>query len=272
MKTLLHCICAAFCLVACSSAYGQIVVTDWFLTTGIQNLAPGGGQQGAFFETVQNPFHDSHSATFGPGTATTAYDFAWSDDSGSFQIVGSHVTPDLGGSLYRSVSTGSIFFVTTTPLIAHLTGSYSYFMPVGGMDIGVTYSISNPAFTTNYIQIAGQADTLVSPAPAGGTFQWDRTGLIPANQPCILRYDIQVRASGNSGALANGSGSFNLTFQPIPEPATLVIFTVGVTLVRRNPCRSGGRLRASWRRFVSIPEALSTCANAPTHIDSTIVA
>ncbi len=227
------------------AANGQIVVTDWFLTTGVQNLAPGGGQQGAFFETVQNPFHDSHSATFGPGTAMTTYDFAWSGDNASFHIDASHVTPDLGSFFYRSGSTGNILFTTTTPLVAHLTGSYTYSMPFGGADVITSWRIwDNDAQIERFVDVH-QADTIVSPPPANGTFVSDRTALIPANCNCLLQYTIELRAGGNSGALETGSGSFTLTFQPVPEPATLLIITVGLSLARRNPRRMTGRQRAS---------------------------
>jgi len=217
-----------------STVDAQIIVTDWSLLTAVQYVSGGGGQDTNQFITVLNPFSGAHSASLGPGTATTSYNISWSGDNAYFQIDASHVTPDLGGVFYVSESIGNILFTTTTPLIAHLTGSYSYSLPFGGADVITNWRIRDRDALIDRLSDVHQADTIVSPPPANGTFVSDTTALIPANCNCLLQYGIELRAGGNSGELETGAGSFTLTFQPVPEPAMLWLVATAVVWTRRR--------------------------------------
>jgi hypothetical protein len=217
-------------LARCASA--QLVVASWGLATGVQDLSFSGGQDVADFTTVQNPFQATHTATYGPGTATTAYDFTWSGDSGSFDFTMTHAAPDLHSAAYRAISQASIFFSTTEPLIARLVGSYDYSLPVGGMDIVSTFTVyGGPGHT---LQDSHQDDTWIFPAPRSGSFSVDRSILIPPGSDYGFGYTVRLTASGNTGALATGGGYFHLTFDPVPEPGAMGLLSFALLGVARR--------------------------------------
>jgi len=221
-------------------ASAQLSVTSWNLVTAVQDFTQEIPQDYERSETVTNPFQASQSAMMSTGgTAATEYDFSWVGDNASFHVDMSHLTPDLGNDFYRSLSSGDIYFTTGVPLIAHLTGSYTYFLPAPGMRVGVAMRMKDVREASDFFDEPRLADTILSPAPQSGTFTWDRTVLIPANSQCNILYDFQLNARRNSGALATGSGSFTLTFDPVPEPATLatLILALAAAFRPRRRCK-----------------------------------
>ncbi len=223
--------------VVSSNARAQIVVTEWSLATAVQDAGGDPIQDATAFSIVTNPFVDSHSAHLGLGTAMTSYSHSWSANHASFHFDMAHVTPDLHNSLSASFSTGSIVLTTSEPLRAHLTGSYSYYLPVGGMDISSGLQITGgpgPPFYT-FLDVSHREDTFVSPAPLSGIFTSDQTALIPAGTYAI-NYITRLNAFGNSGAIATGSGFFQLTLEPVPEPATLSFLSI---IALSISCRRG---------------------------------
>jgi hypothetical protein len=214
-------------------AKADIAVSQWFLETGLQDFSGGGQQQFAFFETVQNPFIASHSAQLGPGTASTKYGFAWGVDTGSFRVDAAHVTPDLGSTTYASLSTGSIDFTTTAPLVMHLTGRYDYSLPVARIDVAMGFVVFDVRFPVNFLSDVHRDDTFLNP-PHSGTFTTDLTGIIPADCQCSLRYNMRIEAFGNTGALSTGSGFYQWTLAPVPKPATLALLLAGAPFAVRR--------------------------------------
>jgi len=242
MRRLSFMIALIACLAWNGRASAQLTVTDWDLATGVQDLSIP-TQDVDFTFTVANPLLLTQSAQLASGgTAATDYDFAWAGDDASFRVDMSHLTPDLGNDFYSSLSTGDIYFTTGVPLIARLTGSYTYFLPVARMQAAIGVNVRDIEQNQRLIFAEGIADTILSPAPQGGTFTWDKLALIPANRLYSISFDFQLRARRNTGEFATGSGSFTLTFEPVPEPATLMLSSVGTALYirrsRRRPTRT----------------------------------
>jgi len=230
-------------LIACLAWHGragaQVAVSSWNLTTGVQDLsASGGGQDAAFFETVQNPFVNSHSATLGGGTATTSYDISWFGDNASFRIGAAHVDPDLGGVRYVCESSGSIRFSLTNTVRARITGTFQYNLPAPGTDLFYGLTIFDLQTLHVVLSDSRQADTFTSPSQSG-TFSLDQSAILPAGHSFFVQYVVRTDASGNSGLLATGDGYLHLTLEPVPEPATLMLSSVAIALcIRRSRCRT----------------------------------
>lgn len=215
-------------------AHAELVISNWYLATFVQNLSPPSQQESQDFSVVTNPFMDAHTATLGPGIATTSYDFSWAGDYASFRLDASHVTPDLGNWFYASISQGSINFTASVPLRARFTGAYSYSLPIAAADVGADFRVSDLQTNANYIHRFGLADTLLTPPPMNGAFAWDQTALIPAGRDCQISYTMRIFTTLNSGALATGSGYFQLTLEPVPEPAATTLFALAAACLPRR--------------------------------------
>lgn len=219
----------------------HISVESWNLATAVQDFTQEIPQQVSRFETVSNPFANSHSATLGPGTATTSYDLSWSAHHATFRFDVAHVVPDLHNDIYNSLSTGSILFTTTEPMIAHLVGAYTYSLPVSGMTVVTSFSIFDWPITRAFMTDGHVDDTILSPAPLTGSFSSDRTALLPAAGSYGISYTVRLTATHNTGALGTGDGFFQLNLDPVPEPATSTVLAIGIvgarfsTRVRKNP-------------------------------------
>jgi len=223
----------AFVLALPIQAYAGIIVSDWSLVTAVQNLDPNSNppQDVSTFDTVENPFLNSHSAVLGQGTATTAYDFSWSGDNASFRINASHVVPDLGSAYYKGLSVGTMNFSVTADVLAHLTGTYGYSLPVPGMDTIFGLSITDLQPPHQTLSDSRSAATFIIPSDSG-TFVLDASMVLQAGHNYLLQYTSYIAATGNSGALASGDGFLDVTFQPVPEPATLWLAATAAILVR----------------------------------------
>lgn len=217
-------------------AVGQLNVESWSLSTAVQDLSSGGGQDTRRFNTVLNPFQDSHSAQLGPGTATTAYDFAWSADNANFRIDVSHADPDLGNTRYVTTSSGSIYFTPAVATRVTLNGLLDYQLPVYGIDLRYSVSIYDAQTFQSFFSFTRLVDTFSQPAPATGRIVAERVGTLPVGRNYLMQYVIYLNAFGNTGAIATADGYMNLNFTPVPEPAALALVALAAACFpRRHP-------------------------------------
>jgi hypothetical protein len=223
------------CLARVGFASAALSLTDWSLTTAVQNLSGEPLQNVDFFLGVQGPpFTAAHSAALGAGTAATSYDFSWFGNNASFRIDGQHVATDLGNALNASLSTGFIYFTTTDPVVARVMGAYTYSLPVFDMYAQMNFGIIDSQSFEVFLNDAHDASTLLNPWPLNGTLLADRAVTLPGGRSYTLSYYLALQNHRNSGALSTGQGFALITFQPVPEPTALALLSAAAVLIRRR--------------------------------------
>lgn len=223
-------LCVAVVLVARARVQADsISVTSWWLDV----LVDGGGHDDGFFYTVQNPFHDSHSASLGQSAAQASYDFDWWDNNGTFHIQTNHQAHDTGGVYHLSVlSSGWIKFTATEDLAFSIDGAYSYYLPAYAMEAGFGFTIRD-AQTGQYYFGYGDSDNSVFGAPVSGTFAAQGSGILPAGRQYRFSYVMDLDTHyGASNTFATGSGYVN--FQLSPEPASLALLATALLVMPRR--------------------------------------
>ena len=216
-------------------ARGSLVVSEWRLVTRVQDLSGiSVVQDSAGFGVVENPFQAVGNAAVGPNTATTAYDFSWTGDSGSFDIA---TTQRVETFRVRTISSGFIFIAPTADLRMTIDASLD-FASVPGDLADVRFSMfvfdeGNPFVPVFFESLRGGNLTL---EPAVGTLAFSGDVILPAG----ATYSISFRASNDNGADTNNptgpitsSGFFHFAFQPIPEPATAHLIAFGALTLRQ---------------------------------------
>lgn len=219
-------------LAECAAASAQISITYSSFSTSVQDLSMFPGQDVVTFQGVQNPFHDSHTAQLGPGTATTAYDFSWSGDNANFRIDVSHADPDLGNTRYVTTSSGNSYFAPTVATRVALIGMLDYYLPVYGIDLRYSASIYDAQTFQSFFSFTRLVNTFSQPAPATGQILADKVGTLPVGRNYRIDYVIYLDTFGNTGAMATANGYMNLNFSPVPEPATLATLTLALAAAR----------------------------------------
>jgi hypothetical protein len=191
-------------------------------------------QDVAGFGVVENPFQAVGNAAVGPNTATTSYDFSWSGDSGSFDIA-----VDLNVETFRvfSGSSGFMLISPTNDLRMTIDAALDYASRPGDLaDVMFRMLVvdqSNPSVPLFFEFLRGGNLTL---EPAAGTLAFDGDVILPAG----ATYRIDFRARNDNGADNNptgpitSSGFIHFAFQPVPEPATAWLITLGAIASRRR--------------------------------------
>lgn len=228
----LHWVALGF-MVFVPRAFAQIGVSDWFLSTFVQNFSPPSQQDAQSFATVSNPFLDSHTAALGSGTAMGAYEFSWTGDNALFRIETELVDPNVGNTRYVTAASGSIVFATTSDGRAILNGEYSYNLPGQGFEVICGLSVYQLGTASDVLRDSGQADTITSPSGTG-IIDLSASAMLAAGHQYLINYSIRIDAFGNSGVLATTNGFLQLTLEPIPEPATVGLIGLTAILYRRR--------------------------------------
>jgi hypothetical protein len=217
------------------AARGSLIVSQWQLSTGVQDSSGISViQDGAGSAVVENPFQASFDAAVGPNTATTSYDFSWSGDTGSFDVT---TTQRAETFRVRTISSGLMFISPTTDLRMTIDASLDYASPPGDL-ANVFFRMTvfeegTPSVPVFFENLDGGNLTL---EPAVGTLAFSGDVVLPAG----AIYSIQFTARNDNGADNNptgpitSSGFIHFAFQPVPEPATAWLITLGAIAVRRR--------------------------------------
>ncbi|HVP11448.1 MAG TPA: hypothetical protein VMV94_09715 [Phycisphaerae bacterium] len=217
------------CLDGSSLQAGPLTIDRWLLEAGIITSQSGEGQSVAF-ATVENPFHDSHSASLGQSVAQASYDFDWSDNHGTFLIQSSQQAHDTGGTYHLEVlSEGYIKFTPTEDLAFSVDGTYSYYLPAYAMEAGLGFSIRD-AQTAETFFAYGDSDNSIFGAPVSGTFAAQGSGILPAGRQYRFHYAMYLDTRyGASDTFTTGNGHVNFTITP--EPITAFPFSLGLAVL-----------------------------------------
>jgi hypothetical protein len=215
-------------------ASASLIVSEWRLASGVQDLSNDiTVNDFSNFAIVQNPFSALAENAIGPNTATTSYDFSWSGDTGSFDVT---VAENVETRRVRSISSGIIFISPTADLRMTVDASLDFSSVPGDLAfIGFSMRVWDPItldvfFNENLI---GGNLTL---EPAVGTLAFSGDVVLPAG----ATYRIDFRAQSdtldedNPSGPVTSSGFFHFAFQPVPEPATAWLITLGAIAVRRR--------------------------------------
>lgn len=216
-------------VVGASPAWADIInVTDWRLVTYARDTM--GPSVEAIDTTVTLPFAEVHTATDGPTTAQSAYDFAMYEHSASFDFLFDY---NRSVSDSSAISTGSIDFVSTQTINYTVAG---WFALSGTGRISMSAGIRNLSgyggevvyredhesqFTPDESFTLGVSGGDVSSVEIG-----DLSGSLIAGTPYRLTYSYLIENypfASDSAATAEGKLTFTLT----PEPGTLILLAIG---------------------------------------------
>jgi len=213
-------------------ARGSLIVTQWSLETGVIGSS---GQDGIGSYSVQNPFADVQTASWGPSTARTAFDLSWGSDSGDFLIEASHRAFDIDSGVLRSLSYGGIYITGSTDLLITIDGNYSYSLPVYPMYTVFTAGVSDIQPPHDSPWGEGYSYDTVNGAPASGTFSMSGQAVLPAGHTWSISYSMYVETYyGATGQIAAGDGYVHFTLSEVPEPAAFLLVALGAPLIWRR--------------------------------------
>lgn len=199
------------------------------------------------FNTVINPFLDSHAVSLGVppavSSASAAYDFVWSEfmGTGSFHIEGSQQAVDVDSPGLFARSSGTILVTTTSDLLVGIAATYSYDLPPDSMlaMLGVDIVRQDPV---GAIYSVSRVDDTFLGSPASGILTINDQVLLPGGNTYFLGYQMRIQSfSGGTGLIGAGSGTVDFQLQVVPEPATLWLAVPGGPLLlprgrrRRQP-------------------------------------
>jgi len=212
----------------------SLVVSSWSLLTFTEDASSQFPLDDFVrFTDVQSPFQAVANTAVGPNTATTAYNFSWSGDSGSFDIA---TTQRVETFRVRTISSGFMFVSPTADVRMTYSASLDYASVPGDLaDIRFrmfAFDQSNLTVPVFFESLDGGNLTL---QPAVGTLAFSGDVILPAG----ATYKIDFAASNDNGADNNptgpitSSGFFHFNFQPIPEPATAWLIACGAIALRR---------------------------------------
>lgn len=216
-----------------SRAKADLVVESWRLASVIHDFAPGAPdvQEFVTFETVENPFQDSHSVTLGSSNVSATYDISWLLEEAQFNITTSHHLAQLDG---ETITSGRMYFTPSVDSIVTFSGSWQYAWP--SAVLGNTHFFWGISDLDHDIGIIGDSHTggNVGVGSPFGSWTSNGSGLLMANQQYFLFYSATTRHFDPTppGTFGEASGEFHFTITPIPEPAAALLLALPFLAIR----------------------------------------
>ena len=219
-------------------ADGSIVVSDWGLTTGVQDDNFHNYYQ--FSNVVSNPFGATQRVDFGQSWAQTTFDFSWKDTAGNFSIDASLGADADGAQYFLSASDGTFILTPTSDLLLTMSSFYSYHLPVFLMSAGFDFCVSDPLPPHDPALCETFSENTGLEAPIDHTHTTSGQVLLIAGQTYEIGYRMHLNSFGTSGPRATADGHIEFTLHEVPEPVAFLPIALGAALIWR---RHTNRLR-----------------------------
>lgn len=204
----------------------DIVVSSNVLAVTVSNSANSQSNT-RIINQVQNPLNATHTAMLGISYATGTYDFAWSADGGSFNILGSNGAAGNPLNLYSSTS-GNITLTTTSAYRLDIDALYSFRLLGGDRQAMLSLSIGDGT-AQQMIYIATYISAPITGDPAIGSFAIQESFQLETGHTYGFNYTMSIDSySGSPSVLATGDGYMHFTLTPIPEPACAALLALGL--------------------------------------------
>lgn len=219
--------------VVSSRAKADLVVESWRLASVIHDFAPGAPdvQEFVTFETVENPFQDSHSVTLGSSNTSSAYDISWLVHEAQFNITTSQYLRELDGDTSAS---GRIYLTPSVDSLVTFSGNWQYAWPSAALgNTHVSVQLGDLDEEISVLSVTGSGGN-VGVGPPFGSFTLSDSGFLLANHNYLLFYTAQVRHIDPTppGTFGEASGDFHFTITPIPEPAAALLLALPILAIR----------------------------------------
>jgi hypothetical protein len=216
---------------ASTRAVGDLVVNTWLVDAAVyDSTAVGDPLEGVFFETVQNPFQASHTATLNNSYASATYNFAWTGDSANFDVATSHHHEQFSGF---TVTEGRINLVPAVDSNVSAWGTWQFVWPSSALGSTVIF--------LNVVDLESYDEPISAVARGGnsdlglpyGTLNLQDSGTLLAGRTYEIYYFARV-SFFNTAPSGEASGEINFAITPVPEPAALALILPALFLARRR--------------------------------------
>jgi hypothetical protein len=230
----LFCSVSLLCALA-SPVGGSLVVTEWRLSSIVDDNDLDTDEDRQFFLTVQNPFQASHTAIAGESFAATTYDFTWVGDDGSFDITTEQHSVQLQG---RVSAGANIDFTPMMDSVFSYSAQYDYqWDPSVIGQAALSFRLVDLTLDELVFHEGRTGDNVGFDPPFGSLVIPEASANIVAGR----QYKIIISALTDlfdetpPGSPGLSTGNIHFTITPVPEPATASLLIAGLLLSRRRP-------------------------------------
>ena len=211
---------------------GGLVVDSWSVGATVHDWAADDFNT-VFNQVVQNPFQTVHSAMFGSSTATVNYDFAWSGDSGHFDLGAIHHLEELEGD---TSSSGYVFVVPAVDSNVSFSGSWRFAWPSATRGSTSLHLAIVDAQTEEFVADEVAFGGNVGLGPPFGTLNVQGGATLLATRGYFVQYTVFIDHFDPTppGTYGEGVGEIHFSMTPVPEPAALALILPALFFPRRR--------------------------------------
>ena len=214
-----------------SPSTADLVVESWLIGTTVSDSV---NSHSIGHDSVTNPFQATHTAQRGLSTASVNYDFARTGDEASFGVSVDHHLEQLQGS---TSSSGRIFIRPAVDSIISISAAWQYAWP--GQALGSTHLSARVGDSENgdlMAEVIAHGGN-VGLGPPHGTFDLADDGILHAGRLYGLFYTVRILHIDPTppGTFGFGEGSIHFTITPVPEPATLALLVLSISIFKPRP-------------------------------------